>query len=176
MQTCAVGALVKMMQESIKDVPNNDDRPQFHTNTVSYLFSSPGEQKERYRIVGDVLVTTDAGPVFAIETATRHSHPSIREKVKKWFLLPSVSSVLLVHLNEGPGYRKPVIRPQEGDVFLINSWAWLNFVVDISKEKIDLFNCSEPVMYDEQLWVGPMACVLELYERDLVRLSICFRR
>ncbi|OCB86674.1 hypothetical protein A7U60_g6132 [Sanghuangporus baumii] len=172
-QTCVVDALVDMMQESIKDISAIDDRPHYHTNAVSYLFQSPADEKERYRLVGDVLITTGSGPVFAIETATRHSYPSIKDKVKKWFLLPSISGVLLIHVNEGNGYWKPTFRPQDGEILLINSWAWLNFIVDINEEKIDLFDCSKPVTYDEHVWVGSMTCALELYERDLSSKSAC---
>ena len=75
---------------------------------------------KEYCVLGNVLVTNRFGPVFAIETATKHSLSLVKDRIEKWFMLESMASVLLVHLKESCSYSLPIFQPQDDKVFLIN--------------------------------------------------------
>ncbi|EJD02227.1 uncharacterized protein FOMMEDRAFT_168738 [Fomitiporia mediterranea MF3/22] len=172
-QSCIVDVFVDAFRNSIKEIQaiegEDDSDPTYccYTNTVSSLLQGSTDEKERYRLVGDLLIiNNNSGPTFAVETCVQQSLAAIKDKVKKLFLLPSIIGILLVQVIEDNGYKKPAAHPKEDDVFLGNSWAWCNYLEDITTG-LDLYDCSKPVVFDGHTWFESLTCIFEIYERDL---------
>ena len=100
MQSSVVDLFIKMLNISLEDVvPEGEDdyydededdlsgpSVQLHTKAEMRLFERDSGDVERYRMLGDLLVTTDmSGVRFALETAGRETVSAIKSKVNKWF-------------------------------------------------------------------------------------------
>lgn len=162
-----------MIHKSIEDIPISENSPRYDMRKVIDLYQRKEDEKARYRMVGDVLVMTGSQPRLAIEVALPRTLPAILEKIKNWFLAPSMVAVMLIKLEEIDGYTKPTTGPSKDVPHLINSWAWLNYVADLDEER-DLFDCTEAVIFEGHVWVGSLICTFEFYERETVSTTTYF--